>query len=269
MFQALAAHLRSLWQSIRTPLDSRRRVAGRIAAAHAVVLIVADMSFVWWVQNAESSGSQAPDLYAEYAIAGGRLALFIAYAWYVSRLVDWRLRFGCDTARVLADARWAATLVLAGGLATTVLIVAAVALILPFDRLHAPPEALIDLVSASNMASNLGLLMGLGLYACVFGPIVEELIYRACLVPLLVAYLGIGAGLLASAVIFAFLHSVPYGHGGFAPVQFLGGLFMSLAFVGRWSVTAAFIVHAGGNAYLSACAVAYVWIYEAFPALFR
>jgi uncharacterized protein len=80
--------------------------------------------------------------------------------------------------------------------------------------------------------------------ACIFYPVLEELLYRVILCSVLVAWIGKWPTVFVSGMIFGLVH-VMYGVAG--PDNFVGGYFLAWAYLRSGSVTVPIAMHSGGN----------------------
>lgn len=162
------------------------------------------------------------------------------------------------------DAAWTLRAVITGGAVVTLLAAAGLAAAVAAGFEVPPP-----LFEAPGMLegpwtpAKIRLLAALTVLALLAAPAAEEAVYRCLLLPALESFLPSWTAILAGAAVFAWLHVVPYGHGGFGTMPFMGGILTGWAFVARRSWLAAAIVHAAGNAWLALALVAQVWLHDA------
>jgi membrane protease YdiL (CAAX protease family) len=199
-----------------------------------------------------------------------RLGVALLFIWRiaipdraVTRLVwlDWR--------RWRGDAIWGLGAAAVGGTLVTLLLAAALGVILLTGvPLPAPTPADRALLGSDGLLANWTLVAGIALIALVAAPVAEEVVYRGILAPPLLARFSPAAAAALNGLVFGFLHVVPYGHGGFGELEILGGVLMTVGFWLRRSLVVAVILHAAGNAYLAALAAAFVLASERWPWLF-
>jgi uncharacterized protein len=80
--------------------------------------------------------------------------------------------------------------------------------------------------------------------ACVYAPLLEETLYRLCLLPPAVAWLGARGGIVVGGVVFAGLH-VLYGNP--SPENLLGGFILSWAYLKSGTLVVPIALHSLGN----------------------
>ena len=241
----------------------------RRAAPLAVALLIVGIDML--VARLSTIATSDADLGARVAIDIGLyavravLALLVLARFLPGKRIDWSL-LGSPARGWRVELRWSLAVTLAGGIGVTLLIAAAGIIALSAGvPLPAPAEQDLELLRSGAWQARLPLLIGIGVLAAIAAPVTEELIYRGVLLPPLIARFGVLPAIAIDALVFGFLHVGPYGHGGIAALEVLGGLFMSIAFAWRGSLIAPIVVHAGGNVYLAVLALVYVQAWERIP----
>lgn len=115
------------------------------------------------------------------------------------------------------------------------------AIIAPFHppKIDSPFEA---------FTSSVGLMVCFGILAALLGPVMEELVFRGFLQPLLSRSLGTVAGILITAALFGALHAPEYSYAWqFAAAVGLAGVAFGAMRVWADSTLASSIMHAGFN----------------------
>ncbi len=244
-------------------LDRRRPVRDVLPLLVGAVLLVAiDMGLS---ATTRELGSEA----AVNSVYGIRFLLAALYVVALCRRgASPSADFGIDRLNLRGDVRWGIAAVVTGALVTAAIATLAggiLAAVGPLPRLsHRVEEALDARTLIREWPDTLNGAAG----ALVTAPLQEELVYRAVLLPPLLMLLPAWAAIAVNALLFAFLHAVPYDFGWFVPTQLLGGVLMSIAFCARHSVVPAILVHSAGNLVLAAGGVVYANLPRVWPTLF-
>jgi CAAX protease family protein len=89
----------------------------------------------------------------------------------------------------------------------------------------------------------------ISLFAVTLGPLMEELFFRGLLYPVLTRRLGVGWGIVLTALPFGLMHMFQYGYAwGVVLLIFLMGVVVTVVRAVTGSVASSFLVHAGYNA---------------------
>jgi membrane protease YdiL (CAAX protease family) len=240
---------------------------GSVSLPLAILIVAVDMLIAGGSARAGSDSDLQVRIAIDIGIYALRAVSALSLIWLFRRGagIDW-CTFGIQMRKWRDDLRWSLAVVFVGAVGVTIVGVTVVAVLLSSGgHLPAPSGEEIDLLGIGAWHVRLPLLVEIAFLAVVAAPVAEELVYRGVLLPPLITRLGTVPAIVIDAIVFGFLHVVPYEHGGLAPMEVLGGLFMSIAFVRRRSLIAPIVVHAAGNAYLALAALAYVKLWEALP----
>jgi len=115
------------------------------------------------------------------------------------------------------------------------------------ELLHAPNIP----TPVESLVTSRGSLAAVIVFATLFGPLFEELVFRGFLYPLLAAHLGAGLGIALTALAFALLHGPEY-QWVWQHVLLVGVAGVAFGFARHWtgSTAAAALLHIGYNATL-------------------
>ena len=185
--------------------------------------------------NVEDIGSMAPALITIQAVWSSLILLlihFVVTRWYTkpfARAIGW----------TWPQAPW--TRFAVGGFSLAI-IIAAAGTVLPTPDFELPMEALLK--STSNLVI-------LGLFAIVFAPPFEELVFRGFLFPVFESAHGTTVAVTATASLFSLLHGSQYGwHWPHLMMLFGVGVVFGVIRAATKSVLACAIIHAAYNATL-------------------
>jgi len=234
----------------------------------AAVLVGVDMGLSY-VLYATVPATFQGEIWWANGIYAVRLVLAAgALAWLVRRGAP-AAAFGLRRETLRADAAWGVRAIATGTVLYAVAACLGVAVLLAVaGRLPAPPAWLRDFLAPSALAGTLPQRINEGVSGVVMAPLAEEAVYRALLLSPLLLALRPWAAVLVDALVFAFLHAVPYGFGWFTPSELLGGALMSIAFLARRSVVPAVLVHAAANLLLALSGVLYCVAADVAPGWF-
>jgi membrane protease YdiL (CAAX protease family) len=266
----------TLWNNPASGLHSARTHAAilkqsrTLPLSFALALVTLDFLLVSLSVRLAPTGSLLATAFfglAQYLI---RLPLtIIALLWACRRFHVPPETLGIRPSTLASDFQWSFRLSAIAGSA----IVAALALGLLGARLGwrapAPPDWLVQAIGVKAGVRQFITLAALGVTILgLLAPVTEELIYRSLLLPTLTARIRLLPAILATDLVFSLLHVLPFGAVGLALPQLLGGLIMAAAFSIRWSVIPAMVIHGLANLTIGALLLAYVRLFEAFPAFF-
>jgi len=258
--------LREFFALAKVPFVVDRRRAVRDVApllAGAALLVAIDMGL---------SAATTPEIESEAAIGSLYAIRFVLASLYVVALcrrgASPSADFGIDRSRLREDARWSAAVVVTGALVTAAIAILAAAILAAAGSLPQLPASVEKMLDVTALLRDLPRTLGDAAAALVAAPLQEELVYRAILLPPLLMLLPAWVAIAVNALVFAFLHAVPYGFGWFVPAQLLGGVLMSIAFCARHSIVPAILVHSAGNLVLACGGVLYANLPRVWPTLF-
>jgi membrane protease YdiL (CAAX protease family) len=229
------------------------RSAGSLKLALAVVVV--DMLVAWAFDSLERARSLIVIGHIEYAT---RLAVALALVRAGGRAHPGPFRRPPGQRVHVPRAWWLKAAALAAG----ALLVGAILLVLGL-RPPAPHDRVGAVFSASSKV------LALCTITLVSAPLVEEILYRAILLPPLLARVPVALAIAIDALIFMALHAGPYGQWLASIGPFVGGLLFATVFWARRSLWTAVLAHIIANALLMAANFLHVHLFRAHPTWFR